>query len=50
MCDPLTNELIAKLVHHEAMVIKLQDDRPELALIWLAGVEILRTKLQSLGV
>ena len=39
-----------RLAHHEAMVIKLQDDRPELALIWLAGVEILRTKLNSLGV
>lgn len=39
-----------KLAYHEAMVIKLQDTKPELALVWLSGVEILRNRLQSLGV
>lgn len=39
-----------QLAYHEAMVSKLQDTHAELALIWLAGAEILRKRLQSLGV
>ena len=39
-----------RLAYHEAMVVKLQDSKPELALIWLAGADILRKRLQSVGV
>ena len=38
-----------RLAYHEAMVIKLQDKKPELALIWLQGVEILTKQMASLG-
>lgn len=39
-----------KLAYHEAMVSRLQDGRPELALIWLSGAERLRKQLISMGV
>ena len=39
-----------RLAYHEAMVVKLQDLKPELALVWLEGAAILRKRLQSLGV
>ncbi len=39
-----------QLAYHEAMVIKLQDTKPELALIWLSGAELLRKRLQSMGI
>lgn len=39
-----------RLAYHEAMVAKLQDVKPELALIWLQGVEILTRQIQSWGV
>lgn len=45
-----TDLLQLRLAYHEAMVQRLQDTKPELALIWLAGAEILRKRLQSLGV
>jgi hypothetical protein len=38
-----------KLAHHEAMVTKLQDTHPELAMIWLQGVELLIKQIESLG-
>jgi Fe2+ transport system protein FeoA len=39
-----------RLTYHEAMAVKLQDTKPELAIVWLAGAEILRKRLMSLGV
>lgn len=39
-----------KLAHHEAMVERLQDHKPEIALIWLSGAELLRKRLQSMGI
>lgn len=45
-----TDLLELRLAYHEAMVVKLQDSKPELAMIWLSGAEILRKRLQSLGV
>jgi hypothetical protein len=38
-----------RLAYHEAMVLRLQDKKPELALIWLQGVEILTRQLASWG-
>jgi hypothetical protein len=38
-----------RLAYHEAMVVKLQDKKPELAMIWLQGVEILTRQIQSWG-
>ena len=38
-----------KLAYHEAMAIKLQDVKPELAIIWLQGADILTRQLQSWG-
>ncbi len=39
-----------KLAYHEAMVERLQDHKPEIALIWLSGAELLRKRLQSMGI
>jgi hypothetical protein len=39
-----------KLAYHEAMAVRLQDGRPELALIWLSGADRLRKQLISLGI
>lgn len=50
MADVDTELLQLRLAYHEAMVVKLQDVKPELALIWLSGAEILRKRLLSLGV
>lgn len=50
LSDVDTELVQLRLAYHEAMVIKLQDTKPELALIWLAGAEILRKQLISLGV
>lgn len=41
--------LKVRLAHHQAMVVKLEDTRPELALIWLEGMEILTKQLASWG-
>ena len=38
-----------RLAYHEAMVTKLQDTHPELAMIWLQGAEILTKQIESLG-
>jgi hypothetical protein len=50
LSDVQTDLLQLRLAYHEAMVIKLQDVKPELAMIWLSGAEILRKQLLSLGV
>lgn len=39
-----------KLAYHEAMVEQLQDRKPEIALIWLSGAELIRKRLLSIGV
>jgi hypothetical protein len=39
-----------KLDHHLMMVTKLENSHPELALIWLAGAELIQKQLASLGV
>jgi hypothetical protein len=50
MTDVDTELLKLRLAYHDAMVVKLQDVKPELALIWLAGADKLRKQLISLGV
>jgi hypothetical protein len=39
------DQLEIKLAHHRLMFDKLEHSKPELALIWLAGIEILEKKL-----
>ena len=39
-----------RLAYHEAMAVRLQDSRPELALIWLSGADRLRKQLISMGI
>lgn len=48
MDDIITN-LAQRLLHHEAMVIKLQDRYPDIAYAWLQGADLLRAKIKNLG-
>lgn len=50
LSDVQTELVQLRMAYHEAMVVKLQDTKPELALIWLAGAHKLRQQLISLGV
>jgi hypothetical protein len=50
LSDVQTEILQLRMAYHEAMAVKLEDSHPALALIWLAGAEILRKRLLSLGI